>query len=242
MEELFYLLFCLPFFCLSPWGGSSYCVDKRLPHCTLATISEREAHCIVSLGPGTVNWTTGAIEIGVLKKDGGEIEKEVKNVIPRSHQISSAIFTLSSFGHGLSPGRLEPHLNNLEEQAALDDAKQGMARILEIFAHRHRQRGGEASSRGLVELKSEIVRKVKHAEILFSGKDVAHQTLILRSTIFGEFLNLIFPPTLLKIPDIEVIDPENQYGEREKLTGMVVDAREIGFEPILFSFCCGRAG
>ena len=219
---------------ISPTMGGLFLLGgQKIAALHAATLTEDEVHCIVDVGPGRINWTTGGIEIDVLITHGGGIEKEGKNFIPPSNHTASAFFPLSSYGDAIYSRRLEPYLSNLEEQAALDDAKLRMTQMLTFFADRYRQKE-ETSPHELLELKAEIASKVNHAEVLFSGHDMEHQALILRSTIFGEFLNLIFPATLLKIPDIEVIDPENQYGRREKLTGMVVDAREIGFEPILF--------
>ncbi len=102
-------------------------------------------------------------------------------------------------------------------------------------------------------LKAEMDKKALDAEIIafqLPANGAEQQTdgaehwagVALKIDIYGDFLQLILPPELRQIPDIEVIEPENKYKKGKKYTGMVIDARDIGFKPIIYPVIVSEQG
>ena len=94
-------------------------------------------------------------------------------------------------------------------------------------------------------------------EIIFAGiedaalnAEVIHHHYIsdlamevtLRIEMFGGFLQLVLPREIKQIPSIHLLEPERKMQWEERCTGLVIDAVDIGFQPVLFPVVKGENG
>ena len=66
--------------------------------------------------------------------------------------------------------------------------------------------------------------------------------ITLKTDIFGGFLQLVLPQDIKHIPSIHLLEPERKMNWEERRTGIIIDARNIGFQPVLFPVIVGENG
>ncbi|WP_080804661.1 hypothetical protein [Desulfamplus magnetovallimortis] len=221
------------------------------------------AQCIEELEGGIINWTTGVVTVAIpLNSDSSEKKDALAS--DTSHDFSSTSLQQGSLGNistgslgtvfsgesfdsnSFFGGTLEPlsvrELDKIPENA-LSAARQRIIQVFEKIASDYRVWVSE-NGYSINMLRAEIEKKALNAvnsgaRKFFAGDGAG---LIFKADIYGDFLQFLLPPELQKIPEIEVIDPANQYSIGKMHTGMVVDARDIGFKPVLYPLIVSEHG
>lgn len=186
---------------------------------------ENHAHCIVELQGGIMDWTTGVVHAQG-RSDG--LKMAWKGAFETVSDKSSELLLDSS--------------SKLLQKKAIFNARKHLVKIFRSIAAGQDRRIAY-NGYSLHILKAEMERKALNAEhtasrLLADGI----VSVVLKTDIYGAFLQQILPSELRQIPDIEVVEPENQYEKGEKYTGMVIDARDIGFKPILYPVIVSEQG
>jgi len=185
------------------------------------TVNRGDAHCVVEFRGGSMNWSVGIIEAKGGSSDtevllDGGISRGVKNTIP----------------DGKSNHGIDLSLESMEARAVAS-ARKNIIQIFDAIVGGQERRVAE-NGYSIHMLKAQIEKKALNAHLTVSRELMdGAVAVVLTTDIYGDFLKLILPRELRQIPDIEVIDPGNQYGNRTQYTGLVIDARDIGFKPVI---------
>ncbi len=187
---------------------------------TVGALSARaeDGHCIQAFDNGTINWSTG--QVVVTGKAAPEVNQEGQPAaVPgsaRAHAIRNIITILKQIK--ISPDQ------SVEEYASTHDV---------ILA------GIEKTAQDAV-----IVNQLYTSAM---DVEVRMQTLI-----FGGFLQLVLPDHIRQIPKITEQTPKTTDKSKSKppeipinrilYTGLIVDARGLGLEPILYPTIVGEQG
>lgn len=229
-----FVVMALPGFQMRANGGAAYA----------GSLEDRSAHCILPWGEGTLNWSTGTMAVGSQMERGETRQDGTIGLSPSSILLRKERLAFPSFRQVLFSDRWGEDNEGMEEKHRLEAAGVALTRMLERFVRRYDPDG--APNLPMDEAFSVAIgKKVRDADILFSNDGFPyfpHDRFILTTTVFGDLMDLLFPSELVKIPDIEVVDPQNQYGKDEKYTGMVVDARHIPFAPTLYPVVVDEQG
>lgn len=67
--------------------------------------------------------------------------------------------------------------------------------------------------------------------------------VMLETSIFGGFLQLVLPEEIKSIPTLQIINPRpSSGGNTREYTGLIIDATAIGFEPVLYPVVVSELG
>ena len=67
--------------------------------------------------------------------------------------------------------------------------------------------------------------------------------VVLETTLFGGFLQLVLPEEIKSIPTLQILDPPEVRGkEISEYTGLIIDATGIGFFPVLYPVVISEVG
>jgi len=64
----------------------------------------------------------------------------------------------------------------------------------------------------------------------------------LETSLLGGFLQLVLPEKIKQIPEIRTINPEQKPESQKAYTGLVIDARELDFQPVLYPVVVSEQG
>ncbi|MBF0201542.1 MAG: hypothetical protein HQK66_09570 [Desulfamplus sp.] len=229
------------------WPFYPICIFLILNIGTGAAIGGNNGYFIEVFEEGIINWTTGVIE-----SQGESAENEVpegKKSEKDAHDYLHSRFHMGPHNEtkfrGISD-RTFIALSGIPYSIPMDDAillaRKNMVKILDRLSSGY-DSWVVANGHSMQMLKDEIEKKAGDARpVSYTLPGDDDVKVLIRSTIFGEFMDLILPPGIKKIPDIEVVEPENRYGDREIFTGMVVDARGTGFRPAIYPLIVNEQG
>ncbi len=175
------------------------------------SVTDMESHhCMTSLDPGTINWTTGTVTV---------------------------------------TGRAAPIINpdNIHEAdpgAARADANRRLIDILKQITIYNNLTVGEFAAENDA-IMAGIEKTARDAVIVrqyyTSALDVE---LTVQARILGGFLQLVLPDDIRQIPKInpDVLSDTQMEAVKIPFTGLVLDVRELDFEPVLYPVIVSEQG
>ena len=67
--------------------------------------------------------------------------------------------------------------------------------------------------------------------------------VVLETSLFGGFLQLVLPEEIKSIPTLQIIDPPaSARKDKPEYTGLIIDATAIGFQPVLYPVVVSELG
>jgi len=198
---------------------------------------DKSSYCIVELSYGSINWTTGVIRAkgrsssensGNRGTDDSSVLKSAKNSA-RDHLVE----ILNVIG---LPGKYR-----ISEAAPLESQSPTISAEVTQSIHMI-----------IAQMKKKAM-SAKVVEVRHISKKIAEVTL--ETDMYGDFLQSVLPPAIREIPDIELFESGNHYQEsdlgqrtfhadqgfrssdsissKDSHTGIIIDARDIGFKPVI---------
>ncbi|MFO7749228.1 MAG: hypothetical protein R6V54_03960 [Desulfobacteraceae bacterium] len=89
---------------------------------------------------------------------------------------------------------------------------------------------------GIEEIASNALIKEQH----YSSDRSMEVTL--ETSLLGGFLQLVLPEKIKQIPKIKTLPPEQKPDRQQAYTGLVIDARKLDFEPVLYPVVVSEQG
>ncbi|MBF0467832.1 MAG: hypothetical protein HQK61_02950 [Desulfamplus sp.] len=206
------------------------------------------AECIVDLGYGSINWTTGTIQARgrSLAKKNQSTETSYNLEAARNSANDNLVEILKFIG---LPGKyIISKQDRLLSQSTTSSETEMSSHIHTVIA--------------------QIKKKAMNANIVKTRQNNGGSTeMMLETNMYGEFLQSVLPPQIKEIPEIELFEPDTQSQEDEKgrktfhenqwikdtgmihmtrdndsHTGIIIDARSIRFKPVLYPVIVSEQG